>query len=697
MKKSTAIILILIVLVIALGSALIYEMTKENINIVTTPTEIITINPKSGEIIVSGEETIIVVSGEKEEIKEEIIEDEEKEEDHFIDESGEKLTQITPEVAIVEEEVPVESPYEKQKAKEKFDLIVFGAEPEGIAAAVRASRLGLKTLMVTKKKGPGGLFTYGMLNTIDMNTGTNGELLNGGIFKEFYAKIGNKNSFDVELCKTVLNEMIESEKNLKTMYSVKDIEVIIDDPLSNLKEGEELSEDKYRSIKYVMLDGKKYTATNYIDCTEDADITVLAGAKYTIGWEDINEKNRFMSATLVIRMENANWKEMTDYIDSNSKSTEGYTDDSIWAFGDYTKKYVPSQPHFRLKALNIGKQNDGSVLINALQVMDVNTLDEKQKQSAYEKSKKEAENFAKFLIENVPGFKNAKFGGVADELYVRETRHIVGEQQLKVEDILLSTRSVKDVAMGSYPIDVQTTSIYDWGYIIANPKQYFIPFGCIIPKGYSNLLTCSRCASYSSIAAGSSRVVPTGMSLAEVGAIAALFSKQRKVDFQEIYNNITYMKDLQDKIVLLDGVISKESKPVIDKNDKNYSMIIEMTEKGLLSLGYSNKFEADKVMPENEFIVLTKTYLKRSFIREELWNTDHINLLDIPQDRKITPNRAKEILYDITTYNVEDESKKEDIEDFLNIVIPQSAEELTNARVYEILIGFKDFIIREKL
>ena len=689
MKKSTAIILILVVLVVALACALIYEMQNKDIGIVTTPTEIITINPKSGEVIISGEETTVVVSGEESVV--------ENNEDYYIDESGEKLTQITPEVAIVEEAVSVESKFDNQKVKENYDLIVFGAEPEGIAASVRASRLGLKTLMVSKKKGAGGLFTYGMLNTIDMNTGANGEILNGGIFKEFYGKIGNKNTFDVEVCKKVLNEMISAEKNLKTMYKVKDIEVVIDDPTQNLKPGEKLGSDEYRSIKYVMIDGKKYTATNYIDCTEDADITVLAGAKYTIGWEDINEKNRFMSATLVIKMDNANWKEMTDYIDKHPSSTSGYNAEAIWAFSEFSQKYVPSQPHFRLKALNIGKQDDGSVLINSLQVMDVNTLDEAQKQSAYNKSKKEAENFSKFLIENVPGFENAKFGGVADELYVRETRHIIGEQQLKVEDMLLSTHSVKDIAMGSYPIDVQTTSIYDWGYIIANPKQYFIPFGCIIPKGYSNLLTCSRCASYSSIAAGSSRVVPTGMSLAEAGAIASLFCKQRKVDFQEIYNNITYMKDLQDKIILLDGVILKDSKPVINKNDKNYSMIIEMTEKGLLSLGYSNKFEADKIMAENEFIVLTKTYLKRSFIREELWNTDHINLLDIPRDRKITPNRAKEILYDITTYNVTDEGKKEDIEDFLNIVIPQSTEELTNARVYEILIGFKDFIVREKL
>ncbi|MBR3280300.1 MAG: FAD-dependent oxidoreductase [Clostridia bacterium] len=675
MKKTTAIILLLVIMVIALGGALIYQMTKNNLNIIIVP---------SGDIVAtSGEPNL--PSGDEEE------------EDKFINESGEKLTQIEPETAIIEPEIEVKNKYDDVKVKESFDLIVFGAEPEGIATAIASSRLGLKTLLVEDKDGPGGLFTYGMLNTIDMNTGTNGEILNGGIFKEFYEKIGNKNTFDVNNVKKVLNDMINAEKNLKTMYKVKEIEVIIDDPELSLKSGEVLGEDEYRTIKYVMIDGKKYEALNYIDCTEDADITVAAGAKYTIGWEDINEKNRSMSATLVIRMENVDWKAMTDYIDKNKTSSSGYNDEAIWAFGEITQKYVPTQPHMRLKALNIGKQDDGSILINSLQIMDVDTLDETQKELAYKKSKKEAESFAKFLIENVPGFENAKFGGVADELYVRETRHIVGEQKLTVEDILLSKRSSKDVAMGSYAIDVQTTSIYDWGYIIANPKQYFIPFGCIIPKGYSNLLTCSRCASYSSIAAGSARVVPTGMSLGEAGAVASLLSKQRNINFQEIYKNTNYMTDLQDKIKLTGGIISKESKPILEKTNKNYSKIIEMCEKGILSLGYDNKFDSERIMYETEFIVLVKTYLKRSFIRDELWNTDHINLLDIPQNRAITPNRVKEIMYDITTYKIKDEDKKQDIEDFLNIVVPQSTEELTTSRVYEILIGFKDFIVREGL
>ena len=685
MKKTTAIILMLIVLVIALAVALLYEVRKDDIAIITTPAPMIgEINIASDDgmiqIITSGEEAVVnaetIDSGDE-------VEPQESGDKEQESESGEILF-VEPEVQIIEEEVVDIPENDKLPIKEAYDLIVFGAEPEGIVAGVVAARSGLKTLLVEKRDGPGGLFTYGMLNTIDMNTGTNGELLNKGVFEEFYKKIGSNNTFDVEEVKSVFEKMLaDEEKKLTVIYNAKEIEVSV---------GQD--KDDYRIIKYVVVDGEKYTALNYIDCTQDADIAAMAGTKYTVGWEDVNEKNRSMSATLIIKMDNVNWKEMTDYIDAHKTSSNGYNNEAIWAFGEFTTQYVPTQPHMRLKALNIGKQKNGSILINSLQIIDVNTLDKEETEEAYEKCKKEAESFAKFLIANVPGFSNATFEGVADELYIRETRHIVGEERLMVQDILESKRSIDDIAMGSYPIDVQTTSIYDWGYIIANPRQYYIPFGCIIPKGYSNLLICSRSASYSSIAAGSSRVVPTGMAVAEAGALASAMSKQRGISFQDIFRNVVYMTDLQDKIRVNGAYIDTVSKPIIIKELPYYSMIIEMCEKGILSLGYQNEFKADEIMSEADFIVLVKTYLKRSFLDEKFWNTDHINLLDVG-DRVITPNRAKEIIYDITTHNIDDRKTKNDIENFLNIIIPQSGEELTNSRVYEILIGFKEYLLRE--
>lgn len=644
MKRTTAIILILCVIIVALVAMLIYEINKDNWDIVIQqPPVVDEINKPN------------------------------KQEENI-------STQVEPETVIVQEPIKEDSELDDLEVEKEYDVIVFGAEPEGVAGAVSCARNGLSVLLVEKRDGPGGLMTYGLLNTIDMNRDKDGTLLSQGIFEEFYKKVGNRDSFDVETAKKAFNELIEAEENIETMYGVKDIQI----GASNTQ------------VNYAIIDGKKYVARSYMDCTQDADITVMAGAKYTVGWEDVNEKNRSMSATLVMKMENVDWEEIKSTIIKENRLNTGCTNDSAWGFTHITQTYVPKQPHMRLKGLNIGRQDDGSVLINSLQILNANMLDEDAKQAAYDKCVTEAEYVANFLIKNVPGFENAKLAEVAPELYVRETRHIVGEYKLTVKDEIESTMFASSIAMASYPIDLQTTSIYDWGYVIASPDQYYIPFGVIIPQGYTNLLTVGRSSSYTSIAAGSARVIPTGMTLAESAGCACAIAKERKTNFQEILSKPNLMNDLVSRIKLTSGYIDDKSKPVVDTQGQYYKFILEMCEKGLLSLGYQNTFNPNETMSEKDFIILVKTYLKRSFLREDLWNTDHINLLDA-SDNNITPNRMKEIMYDITTYNLKDETKKKGMEDFLNILIPSSNEELNLVRIYEILMAYKDYLVREEI
>ncbi len=570
--------------------------------------------------------------------------------------------------------------FDKDKEKEvtaKYDVIVFDAEPEGICAAISSARNNKKVLLVEKRDGPGGLMTYSMLNTIDMNTAPDGTLLSQGIFEEFYEKIGNKTSFDVKTAKKAFEEMIEAEENITTMYNVKDIRVGSDGS----------------KINYAIIDEKKYEAEMYIDCTQDADITVLAGGQYVKGWEDINEENRSMSATLVIAMKNVDWNKCCESIKKDNLPNTGYTSDSIWAFGNITQKYVPKQSHIRLKALNIGLQNDGTVLINSLQVINADMLDTNAKEKAYDKCVKEAEYVAKFISENVPGFENATLSGVAPELYVRETRHIVGEYKLTVKDMLESTYSYNAIGMAAYPIDVQTTSIYDWGYIIGNPKQYYLPMGIVIPKGFSNLMTVGRSGSYTSISAGSARVIPTGMTLAQSAGVMASVCIDHNINLQELLQDYNVKREVTTRLTSQGMYLEKNSMPAIDTNGRYYDFIIEMCELGLLSLGYNNEFNPNELVSEREFISLTKTYLKRNFLKEELWNTDHINLLDASENA-VSANRAKEIMYDITTYNIKDEEAREKIEDYIEKVAPEGNEKMTIVRVYEILRYLKDFLIK---
>ncbi|RTH11267.1 FAD-dependent oxidoreductase, partial [Thermus scotoductus] len=50
----------------------------------------------------------------------------------------------------------------------QYDLVVYGATPQGVAAAVAAAQEGLKVALVEPGRGVGGVLTQGWLATLDV-------------------------------------------------------------------------------------------------------------------------------------------------------------------------------------------------------------------------------------------------------------------------------------------------------------------------------------------------------------------------------------------------------------------------------------------------------------------------------------------------------------------------------------------------
>ena len=74
-----------------------------------------------------------------------------------------------------------------------------------------------------------------------------------------------------------------------------------------------------------------------------------------------------------------------------------------------------------------------------------------------------------YVRENFVGFENAELVGTAEQLYVQESRHIIGEYQLTIDDVLENRDHWDRIAIGSYPVDVQPTAVQRWGTVIGNP------------------------------------------------------------------------------------------------------------------------------------------------------------------------------------------------------------------------------------
>ncbi|MCD5407244.1 MAG: FAD-dependent oxidoreductase [Desulfotomaculum sp.] len=115
-----------------------------------------------------------------------------------------------------------------------YDLIVVGSDPEGIAAAVSGARNGLSTLLVDTRPVLGGLMTLGWLNTIDMNYDPNGEILNRGIFLEFFEQVEG-DSFDVGTALKVFNQLVKNEPNISVLLDVEGIEPLVEAGDTNIE------------------------------------------------------------------------------------------------------------------------------------------------------------------------------------------------------------------------------------------------------------------------------------------------------------------------------------------------------------------------------------------------------------------------------------------------------------------------------
>lgn len=460
-----------------------------------------------------------------------------------------------------------------------YDVIVVGGEPEGISAAISSARSGAKTLLLVDKEAPGGLMTYGMLNTIDMSRDKSGNIQTKGIFEEFYKEIGSTESFDVENAKNVFLNLINAEKNLTYLNNK-----VFDAPIMNGNIITGVS----------TTDGERYIGKRVIDATADGDVCVAAGVPYFNGREDINLDEK-MCTTLVFKVGGVKWKELKEDVEryrlETKDSNSGINKSTAWAFGEWCyDKYTPINKNMRLRGLNIGRQDDGSILINALQIFDVDVKDEQSVKNAKEQGEKEVENILVYLKSILSSFEDAYIIGVADELYIRETRHIKGEYTLTASDLLENTNFYDKIALGSYPIDIQPTNINNSGYVIGVPKQYSIPLRCIVPLNVDNLFIVGKAASYSSVAAGSARVIPVGMVCGESAGIAAVYSIVEDITPREITKSLDKVKELVN-ILKNQGVYLPEFSIKGDNEDYlGYSQIKKLINLGMLIGGYTNDF-----------------------------------------------------------------------------------------------------------
>lgn len=476
----------------------------------------------------------------------------------------------------------------EQPEEKAYDLIVIGGEPEGIAAAVSAARNGVRTLLIEHRDGLGGLYTYGWLNYLDIPRGHDGKTLAKGIFAEWHDLVGERDGFGVEQAKQSFMHLVVSEPNLSLMLNTKLTDVRMNDT-GNLIEALLVTNDKGTH---------RIQARRYIDATQDADLAAVSGVPYFVGQADLGYKQRWMAVTPIIKVQGINWRKLKRAARANILGGAEFNGNVVWGFVELHERYEPKQDEVRLRGLNIVRVKDQSsedYYINALHLFGVDVLDEASKAEALNKGIVEFEHILSFLQKELLGFEEAYISERPTEMYIRESRHILAEYQLKVSDLWRNRDHWDSIGYGGYPADIQATSMEDMGIVAGNPDRYAIPYRSLVPLKVDNLLVVGRAAGYSSLAAGSARVVPTGMVTGEAAGVAAAISLSHQIDFRELSKDRERVEQLREQLAEQGAWVDHYELDYRYKGEFFEDALIYLMDHSILATDYNNELYTDEV------------------------------------------------------------------------------------------------------
>ncbi len=411
-------------------------------------------------------------------------------------------------------------------------VYVAGATPSGVAAAVTVARIGQPVLLTEARAYPGGDLTGPMLNMFDMDFGANDEQLAQGVFMDIYNKLGL--TFDVEYAKKVFRQELHQEPLITTQYNERPIAVVMD--------GERIQkvvlEDTQTRVQETVC------AKRVVDATDDADLAAMAGVPYTLGRESSGIDRAMMSATLMFELGGVHWRQVVSYVTGVRRhqrlGAAGSYHGNVWGYAALMQEYHPTQADVAIYDLNLGLQNDGSVLVNGLLLFGVDGTDPGSVDRAMRHGRDELTPLVEYLREMAPGFEQAYLIRSADYLYIRETRHMRGLYTLGLQDLVTGRVFWDAIGVASYPIDLHPYRRGEFSPFAARRYLYTIPLRALVPYGVSNLLLASRSISATYEAAGSARVVPTTMEEGQAAGAAAVISILNKVSVPQM----TAMPDL---------------------------------------------------------------------------------------------------------------------------------------------------------
>ena len=401
------------------------------------------------------------------------------------------------------------------------DVIVVGGGPAGVAAAETAARKGLSVLLLEKQGHLGGQAVVGLSATICGLYLTNEswsrregpkQIVFG--FAERFRQQMIKNGGLTEP-QLYGNTYVEAHEPFVWKYVSEEMllnagaEILYHTTVC----GAVCEEERITELLVLTAGGYgRVRGNHYVDASGDGTLVAAAGGQFRFGQDGVVQ-----NPSLIFKLANVDEAAFWSYFGENTICH----DDFSQRIREAEKSFGVQLPRKKIWAFRC--VNPGEVYINATSISNpdgacLNCIYPEESSYAEIMGRKQVRDYAKFLKEYIPGCGNAHIGEHAAQIGVRQTRSAVCRQTLKNSDVEQCVKPVDGVARSSWPIELHRgeAPMLHW----LTDDYYEIPFGAMVPHGFSNLLVAGRCIDAEHQALASSRVTAQCFAMGHAAGVA---------------------------------------------------------------------------------------------------------------------------------------------------------------------------------